>query len=63
MKFKGLLFLLFAFSLTAQSQTTKKISQPEKILKLFGQLSKITMLSFNSKVLIGTVLTQNLDHW
>ena len=35
MKFKGLLFLLFAFSLIAQSQTTKKISQPEKDFETF----------------------------
>lgn len=35
MKFRGLLFLLFAFCSTTQSQTNKRLSQPEKDFESF----------------------------
>ena len=49
MKFKGLLFLLFAFGLIAQSQTTKKISQPEKDFETFWTTFKNNYAFFQLK--------------
>ena len=49
MKLKGLLFLLFAFSLTAQSQTKKKISQQEKDFEIFWTTFKNNYAFFQLK--------------
>jgi carboxyl-terminal processing protease len=49
MKFKGLLFLLFVFGLTAQSQTIKKISQPEKDFETFWTTFKNNYAFFQLK--------------
>ncbi len=49
MKFKRLLFLLLAFSLKVQSQTTKKISQPEKDFETFWTIFKNNYAFFQLK--------------
>lgn len=49
MKFSGLLFLLFAFNLTVQSQTTKKVSQPEKDFETFWTTFKNNYAFFQLK--------------
>jgi len=49
MKYKELLFLLFALGLTAQSQTIKKISQPEKDFETFWKTFKNNYAFFQLK--------------
>jgi carboxyl-terminal processing protease len=49
MKFKALLFLLFAISFTAQSQTIKKISQPENDFETFWTTFKNNYAFFKLK--------------
>lgn len=49
MKSKGLLFLFFAFSFTVQSQTTKKVSQPEKDFETFWTTFKNNYAFFQLK--------------
>ncbi len=49
MKFKSLLFFLFAFHLSVQSQTTKKLSQPEKDFEIFWTTFKNNYAFFQLK--------------